>query len=130
MSRIERKSASYKLDLESFGEIKNEEELKEAILAALHVLKASNIQVFEGHSLAKYIIVAEHELPQTIYSTASNIAFLAKKSSSYVPSFCGSRESGWIIVDFQDVILDLFTAEARKRYNIEELLANRSLRVA
>lgn len=129
MQRISRTSVSYQLDLEKLGKVVDQESLKDAVLKALHSLRAENIQVFEGHPLAKYSIVADHETAQAVYSSASNIGFMLKRNSDYRASFCGSRGSDWIILDAQDVIVDLFTKEARQRYNLEELLAQKSSRI-
>jgi ribosome-associated protein len=130
MHRISRSSVSYQLDLEKLGKVAvDQESLKDAVLSALQTLRAQDIQVFEGHTLAKYSIIADHETAQAVYSSASNIGFMLKQSSSYRPSFCGYRGSEWIIVDAQDVIVDLFTKEARQRYNLEELLHQKSSRI-
>lgn len=129
MQRLTRSSAFCRLDFNLAERIVDQDGLKEAILNVLQVLKACDIQVFKGHPLASYIIVADHETHHAVYSSASNIGFMLKHSSAYTPSFCGARGSEWIIVDAQDVIVDLFTKEARQRYNLEELLHEKALRV-
>ena len=45
-----------------------------------------------------------------------------KKEARLLPrSIAGEREATWIIADYHDVVLHVFTPEAREYYRLEEL---------
>ena len=39
----------------------------------------------------------------------------------YVKSIEGKQGSGWILMDFGDIIVNLFTREMREKYSIEKV---------
>ena len=36
----------------------------------------------------------------------------------------GKKESGWILMDYGDMIVNILTAEMREKYNIEKIWAD------
>ena len=41
-----------------------------------------------------------------------------------VKSIEGKKESGWILMDYGDMIVNILTAEMREKYNIEKIWAD------
>ncbi len=112
----------YSLDEKKLSLIEDVEQLKNSVLEILAERRAINVEIFENHPLAKYIIIAEHLVEQTLRTTASHISYLIKKASNYSANCEGMKHGGWVVVDLEDVILHLFTKEAREHYLLSEVL--------
>ena len=46
-----------------------------------------------------------------------------KQAGSYCYRRSGSPESGWMVLDYVDVVIHIFSAEMREYYALETLLA-------
>jgi ribosome-associated protein len=119
---ISYRQTPYFLDIKALRPIENAQQLKDSVLEILEERRAINVEIFENHPLAKYIIIAEHLVEQTLRTTASHISYLIKKASNYSANCEGMKHGGWVVLDLEDIIIHLFTEEARAQYSINELL--------
>jgi ribosome-associated protein len=69
-----------------------------------------------------YFVVCTGQNPRQTKAIVDEIAFRLKKDGRVLPqSIDGEREGAWIVVDYLDVVLHVFTPETRSFYQIEEL---------
>ena len=98
---------------------KIEKFLKE-ILEDLSDLKAENvvkIDIKNRSALGDYIIIASGTSSRHINAIASKII---KKNKNNIISIEGLKSTEWVIVDFGDIILNLFKPETRNYYSLEK----------
>ena len=100
-----------------------------AYLAAetLSTKKAKDIVVIdiaEKSGFADYFIVATGNTDRQINSLVDDVEDAMAKQDLLVKSIEGRNTSGWILLDFGDIIVNLFTPEMRDRYNIEKIWAD------
>lgn len=92
------------------------EELSKTMITALEDAKGTDIEVYDvrGKSaLTDFFIVATG-------AAAPHLKALAKAlPKAYRTS--GDPESGWIVSDYIDVVVHVFSAEARAYYALEKL---------
>ncbi|MEC8265304.1 MAG: ribosome silencing factor [Pseudomonadota bacterium] len=94
--------------------------LKE-ILKDLDELKAADIvtiDIKDRSALADYLIIASGNSSRHINSIASKII---KKNKKQIISIEGLKSTEWVIVDFGDIILNLFRPETREYYSLEKI---------
>ena len=51
----------------------------------------------------------------------SNVEDKLAENGLFVKSIEGKQGSGWVLMDFGDIIVNLFTKEQRERYSIEKV---------
>jgi ribosome-associated protein len=95
-------------------------------LAALADAKgASEIVVLEMRELASYtdflaICTARNE--RQARAIVDDVRLKMKREHGILPGGVdGDGSAGWIVLDYLDAVLHVFTAEARQRYRLEEL---------
>ena len=69
-----------------------------------------------------YMIVSGTSAPQ-LRAMADEVQFALKKEGVITHRRSGDGDSGWIVVDFFDVVIHIFSAQSRQYYAIEELWA-------
>ncbi len=82
------------------------------------------IDIAEKSGFADYFIVATGNTDRQINALSDDIEDVMAKEDLLVKSIEGRNTSGWILLDFGDVIVNLFTPEMRDRYNIEKIWAD------
>ena len=69
-----------------------------------------------------YFVIATGQNPRQTKSIYDEVHATLKKESRTLPgSVDGVRESNWIVADYLDVVLHVFTPDARKYYALEDL---------
>ena len=102
--------------------------LLEKIIKELEDLKAFEIQslnIKNRSALADFIIVASGSSSRHINSIVTN---LIKSNKKKVLSSEGLGNTDWVIVDFGDIIVNVFKPEARKYYSIEKIWSDNELK--
>ena len=82
------------------------------------------IDIAEKSGFADYFIVATGNTDRQINSLSDDVEDAMAKQDLLVKSIEGRNTSGWILLDFGDIIVNLFTPEMRDRYNIEKIWAD------
>ncbi len=100
------------------------EEQVEKIVSALEARKGTDVKVYDVRgksSLADFFVVATGaaapHLKALVAETQAEMKALGVKS--YRTS--GDPESGWIVVDYIDVVVHVFSPEARAYYALEKI---------
>lgn len=102
--------------------------LLKKILKELENLKAVDIQLLDiknRSALADFIVIASGNSSRHVNSIVTN---LIKNNKKKVLSFEGLGKTDWVIVDFGDIIVNVFKPESRKYYSIEKIWSDNELR--
>lgn len=106
------------------NKIMDKEQILEKILKVLDEKKAKDIttiDIAEKTILADYFVVASGTSSTHIKALADNIEYELKKEKIYPNKIEGYQSNSWILLDYSEVIIHIFTEEERRNYNIEEL---------
>lgn len=100
-----------------------------ALLAAetLDSKKAEDIIIFdiaEKSSIADYLILATGLNERSVGALIDEVEDRLAQEGLLVKSIEGKKESGWILMYYGDIIVNVLTAEKRDRYNIEKVWAD------
>lgn len=101
------------------------DELQDKVEKILDNKKAENIvkiDTKEKSSLADYFIIATGTSSTHIKSLSDNIEQELKKENIYPRKIEGYNTGTWILMDYNEVIVNIFTEAEREKYNLEELL--------
>ncbi len=103
--------------------IKSEQIVKE-IVESLEDKLANNIKVFDvraSSTVTDFYIVASGKSAPHLKALISGSYRHMKNSNSKSFRCSGEPESGWMVIDFIDVVVHIFSPEARAYYAIEKL---------
>jgi ribosome-associated protein len=101
--------------------------IKETALLAAGILddrKAQDIAVLEVIDLtvlADYFIIATGTSTTHVGALADEVEFKLKEKGVLPHHIEGHRAGGWVLMDYRDVIVHVFTKEAREFYSLERL---------
>ncbi|MDD2483574.1 MAG: ribosome silencing factor [Eubacteriales bacterium] len=79
------------------------------------------IDVAEKSAFTDYLIIASGGSERQIGSLATEIANKLAVDGIFAKNTEGTRTSGWVLVDYGDIIVNLFSIEQRSRYNLEKI---------
>ena len=97
------------------------------IVKDLEDVKAKNIQIINiknRSALGDYMVIVSGTSSRHINSIVSNIVKLNK---THILSTEGINSTDWLIVDFGDIILNVFKQEIREHYSLEKIWKNNDL---
>lgn len=97
-----------------------------ALLAAktLSDKKAQDIVIIdiqEKATFADYFVICSGTSERQINSLVDDVEEIFAKEDLFAKSIEGRNGSGWVLMDFGDVIVNLFTREMREKYSIEKV---------
>ncbi len=97
-----------------------------ALLAAktLSDKKAADIaaiDIAEKASFADYLVIATGNSDRQVNSLIDDVEDAFAKNDLFVKSVEGRQGSGWVLMDFGDIIVNIFTKEMREKYGIEKV---------
>lgn len=99
----------------------------EKIINMLWQLKYRNIIAYDtkGSGISKFLVVA------TALNTADNkkLSEQFAKDMDYLGKMDGWHRGEWIVLDFDEVIVQLFALGHREKYNIDKLYKGREISV-
>ena len=105
----------------------------EVALAAVKTLlkmKGNAIKLFcvkETSSITDYYITVTGRSKTQVASLAEEVAYQLENAGREAARVGGKRGDTWILVDFIDVIVQVFDSEARSFYDFDRLLAEAEL---
>lgn len=74
-------------------------------------------------SFADYFVIMSAESRRQMDALADELAEEMKKAGALLHHKEGTTSSGWVLLDFGDVILHVFATETREFYQLEDLWA-------
>lgn len=99
-------------------------EMVKVMVAALQDKKAEDIRIIDISNvsvIADYFVIANGNNPNQIQAMVDNVEEQMYKSGFDDPKVEGYNSASWILLDYQDVILHVFSEEDRAFYNIERI---------
>lgn len=91
------------------------------ILDDKKAIDLKTIDIMEKSSIADYMVIATGTSSTHIKSLADNVEEELKKEEIYPNKIEGYNTNSWILMDYGDIIVNIFTPEEREKYNLEEL---------
>ena len=79
------------------------------------------IDIQEKAAFADYFVICSGNSERQITTLADEMEDRLAEEGLPVKSIEGRHGSGWILMDFGDIIVNLFTREMRERYSIEKV---------
>jgi len=97
------------------------EKIKE-ILESKKGIDIEIIDVKDKTTLADYFVIASGNSTTHIKSLAEEVEYKLKEDCNlYADHVEGRSGDRWILIDYRDVIVDVFHPEERATYNLEQL---------
>ena len=82
------------------------------------------IDIGEKSSFADYLILASGSNERLIAALVDDVEDQLAKEDLIVKSIEGTKESGWILMDYGDIVVNVLTKDMREKYNIEKVWAD------
>lgn len=100
------------------------QQLQDLVINALEDFKAIDIQQIDvsgQNPLTDMFVIASGNSHRHIKSMAENLIIKAKEAGCPPVGVEGNRESEWVLVDLNDIIVHLMLPQTRAFYNLEKL---------
>ena len=79
------------------------------------------IKIADVSSLADYMVIATGNNSSHVKALADEVEFVIKEQGRAVDHIEGHRTESWVLLDYSDVIINVFSDEAREYYGLERL---------
>lgn len=102
-------------------------ELARTLVDALEAKKGEDILVLEIREvslLADYFVICSGTSPRMIDALAEAAFAAVKRDFGVKPRVEGEPQGGWVLADYGNVVLHLFSPQQRDYYALEELWAD------
>ena len=96
-------------------------QLAAKVLSKKKALDIALIDVREKSSFADYLLIASGGSERQVATLASEVEDELAKVDILAKNIEGKGPSGWILLDFGDLIVNVFSREQRAHYNIEKV---------
>ncbi len=99
-------------------------EMVKVIYDALEDKKANDIKIIDIRNvsvIADYFIIADGSNHNQIQAMARNVEEEMGKQSVHPKQIEGFQSANWILMDYNDVIVHIFSSEDRLFYDIERI---------
>lgn len=111
-------------DLEQKGNNMGNKELAIKIAQILSDKKAMDllvIDIAEKSSFTDYLVIANGGSERQIGTLTDEVINQLAAEGIHAKNIEGKKNSGWILLDYGDILVNLFTLEQRTRYNLEKI---------
>ena len=68
-----------------------------------------------------YVVLVNGNSTMHIHGISENVEIQLKKQKIYALGTEGKKDSTWILMDYNEVVLHIFTDGAREHYNLDEV---------
>ncbi len=75
-------------------------------------------------SFTDYFVILSGESERQLTAIADEIKQTLKHAGEYPLHIEGTAGSGWVLMDYGDVVIHIFSSEERKNYALDELWCN------
>ena len=79
------------------------------------------LDIREKSSFADYLVIASGGSDRQITALADAVEEKADKEGIFVRSIEGRNGTGWVLMDYSDVIVNIFTQDKREKYDLEKI---------
>ncbi len=94
------------------------------ILDAKKADKINVIRITDISSLGDYFVIATGTSNTHVHALADELEEKLKEQGAAPARVEGYRSNSWIILDYEEVVVHLFTADAREFYDLDRLWAD------
>lgn len=84
-------------------------------------LDVTVIDIGTKASFADYFVLASGGSDRQMAALVENVEDLLEPMEIFPKSVEGKKPSGWILMDYGDVVVNVMTLEMREKYNIEKI---------
>jgi ribosome-associated protein len=107
----------------------NSQQLSEHVVAGMLDKKALDVTVLDlkeiKHAVADYFVICTGSSDTQIDAIADSVEDKVKKQSGQSPwKREGFQQKEWILIDYVDVVVHVFSKDKREFYGLEELWAD------
>ena len=98
--------------------------LADRIAKQLDEKKASDVAIInisQKASFADYFVLASGGSDRQMGALVEVVEDLLEPEGIFPKNIEGKKMSGWILMDYGDVVINVMTAEMREKYNIERI---------
>lgn len=103
----------------------NEERAKaEAIAKVLSDKKGIDVAIIDispKAAFADYFVLASGGSDRQVAALVESVEDLMEPQGVFPKSIEGRKSSGWILMDYGDVVVNVMTLDMREKYNIEKI---------
>lgn len=71
-----------------------------------------------------YVVICSAQSLRQVYAIADNVADRAKEHGFAVRSIEGDKDSSWVLVDLDGIVVHVFQNEERDHFKLEKLYAD------
>ena len=99
-------------------------EMAQMIAETLSAKKAMDVIIIDispKSSFAEYFVMASAGNERQLEAFKDHVEDLLEPMEIFPKSVEGKRDSGWILMDYGDVIVNMLTLDMREKYNIEKI---------
>lgn len=90
-------------------------------LSSKHAEDIMVIDIALKSSIADYMVIASAKNERMVGAQVDEVEDQLAKVEMLPRSIEGKKESGWMLMDYGDIIVNVLTDEMRGRYNIEKI---------
>lgn len=102
----------------------SKKQMLEAI-AACHEKKAEGLTILEldknSGAFTDYFLICTGTNPRQIQAISDEIELRLKRAGVYPNSIEGHKQAEWILIDYVDFVVHIFSEAARRYYDLERL---------
>jgi ribosome-associated protein len=91
------------------------------LLSSKKAVDITIIDIGEKSGFADFFVIACAGSKRQLQSLCDDLQDKLAEQDVFVRSVEGKGDSGWILMDYGDIIVNLFTEEQRQRYQIEKI---------
>ena len=102
----------------------NTRELVKQAVQALDDKKAGDIRVIDVHevtSMTDYLIIADGKNKNQVQALCDNVQEFMQNAGAPMKNREGYSNGGWILLDYYDIIVHIFSEEERSFYDLEHI---------
>ncbi|MDF9824079.1 ribosome-associated protein [Breznakia sp. PF5-3] len=97
------------------------------IIDAINKTKGEDVIIYDFTALNPFIdrvVITHADNLRQVYAIANNIRDDLKMNGYSIHHFEGNKDSRWILIDADDIIVHIFLDEERELYKLERLYAD------
>src|SRR5438067_8080189 len=87
--------------------------------------KAENISILQmdksSSAFTDYFLIASGTNPKQVQAIADEIEVRLKREGNYPNSIEGYKQAEWVLIDYVDFVVHIFSESARRYYDLERL---------
>ena len=104
--------------------VSTEKMMAQIACKAIDDKKGQDIKVIDIHNvsvIADYFVIASGTNSNQVQAIVDNVEEQLGRAGFEAKQIEGNRNSSWILMDYGDVVVNVFSEENRQKYNLEKI---------